>query len=96
MSVEERKLLTDSKDHDRRTCNCDGCKLYWTGGTSIKRIGPNRYVIMEMAPFGETIKDFHRDFIILQRTLALCPKRVKEPPHMVYFRHKRAIIWRQL
>lgn len=96
MSVEERKLLTDSKEHDRRTCNCEGCKLYWTGGTFAKKIGPNRYVLMEMVPFDETIKDFHRDFIILQRILALCPNRNKETPHIVYFKHKKAVVWRQI
>lgn len=95
MPVKEMDLLNNSKDHDRHTCNCDGCKLYWTVGSRIARVGPDRYVLMQQMPFTEmTLDQFHREFMLLQRNLALIPPK-PQVPHFVHYK-KNAIVERQI
>jgi len=90
------KLFADTQKHDRSTCNCEGCKLYWTVGTYLKKPSDKEaYVIMALVPsMSIPIEIVHQDFIITQRFLSLLMKeRNISPIHMVSF---KGMVWRQL
>ena len=70
---EERKLVIQSKNHDRHTCNCEGCRLFWVYSVIIGRNGQ----LYEVVP---SIKDipfdmWSRDFMMAMWNRVMCPLR---------------------
>lgn len=58
------KKISDSKDHDRHTCNCEGCKLYWTTSAVFQN---GRFFEIVPTPKLLDIDEFHRSFQALLR-----------------------------
>jgi len=84
-----RRKIEESKDHDRHTCNCDGCKYWWEvvitiiQGEVFEVVPDIKTVILQKG-----IDLYIRDFIIkLQRT--------RQPLWIAYASNK-GMVYKQL
>lgn len=78
----QRKLIMLSRDHDRHTCNCEGCRLYWVSAVGVGRSG-GFYELKTIGGEGKTENEpapypldlWHKDFIVALRFKTLLPER---------------------
>lgn len=69
-----RSLITGSQDHNRHTCDCEGCKWYWL--STAPEIGYEYVRERDIAPI-----DSHHSLIISLKINTL----MKGPPyHKIY------------
>lgn len=68
-----RSLILESHDHDRHTCNCEGCKWWWKSTTTFRN-----EKFMELVPniknsiHTQGIYYYLRDFLLYLRKANLC------------------------
>lgn len=71
----QRKLIIQSKKHDRHKCDCEGCKLYWIYSVIVGRNGQFYEVLPSIKDI--PIELWHQDFIMALRNRVMLPDRYK-------------------
>jgi len=76
-----KQALKDAEKHDRHSCDCDGCKYWWTIPVRMHASG----MLYEIFPCSEgkhTPLSFHHELLVM---LSLIIHKGLKPLHYVHF-----------
>lgn len=82
-----KALVKEAKTHDKHTCNCEGCKLWWTIVVRMHQSG----MLYEIFPLSErkhTPLSYHHEQLII---LNVVDTKGMPPLHSVWFARNQII-----